>query len=107
MPKDGNKRKEREKDRPKKGRRVATSAATPSGEPTVAEAMGAAAMGPVASRSELPSTRAELTELWQEARRRRHTSQLGSEAYIQACEDIARLEVEIATVERSLTPPLV
>jgi hypothetical protein len=107
MPKDGSKRKDRDKDRSKKGREHAASTAVPSAEPTVAASMGAEAMGPVASRKELPSTREELTELWLDARRRRHTAPLGSEAYIQACEDVARIEVEIAAVERALTPPLV
>jgi hypothetical protein len=100
MPKDTGKRKDRDKDRDKnrpKKSRVATTA----------ETMGAQSMGPVASRAALPSTREELMELWLEARRRRQAAPLGSDAYVQASEDVARIEVEIAAIERALTPPLV
>ena len=96
--------KDRDKERPKKARGEPKSAA---GKATVASSMGAASAGPVADRAALPQTREELTDLWLEARRRRHTAQPGSEAYVQACEDVARIEVEIAAVERTLTPPLV
>ncbi len=41
------------------------------------------------------------------ARRRRDSAPLGSEDYRAALEDLARIEVEIARVERSLTPPRV
>jgi hypothetical protein len=109
MPKDDAKRKDRGKGRPKKSRATAaaTAATAATQEPTVADAMGASSMGPVASRKELPSTREELMELWAEARRRRQSAPLDSEAYIHACEDVARIEVEIAAIERALTPPLV
>jgi hypothetical protein len=107
MPKDGGKRKDagkdRDKNRPKK-RGVARHA---DAETTVASSMGAASLGPISQRPALPKTREDLTELWREARRRRHSAPLGSEAYVQACEDVARIEVEIAAIERALTPPLV
>lgn len=41
------------------------------------------------------------------ARRRRDAAPLGSEDYRQALEEIARVEVEIARIERSMTPPRV
>jgi hypothetical protein len=69
--------------------------------------MGAASMGPISARPELPQTREELTQLWLEARRRRHGAPLDSEEYVQASQDVARIEVEIAAVERALTPPRV
>jgi hypothetical protein len=104
MPKDEGKRKDRPKARPK---RVKGTAPPATGEATVADSMGAAQMGPVSARPSLPGTRDELTRLWMEARRRRDSSPLGSDAFQQACEDVARLEVEIAAVERAMTPPLV
>ena len=104
MAKDGGKNKERAKVRPGKERGAAKSAGA---EAIVASSMGATSLGPVADRPSLPKTREELTELWLEARRRRHSAPLGSDAYLQACQDIARIEVEIAAVERALTPPLV
>lgn len=100
MPKEGGKKKDRAK-------KTGAAAAAPREKPTVAETMGAQSMAPVAARKELPGTREELTQLWLEARRRRQAAPLGSEAYIQASEDVARIEVEIAAVERALTPPLV
>ena len=110
MAKDGGKNKERGKDRPRKARGAAKTAATeptPATKATVASSMGAASLGPIADRPALPKTREELTALWLEARRRRQSAPLDSEAYVQACEDVARIEVEIAAVERALTPPLV
>jgi hypothetical protein len=104
MPKDGGKRKDRGKERPKKVR--GTSPGGSDGA-RVASSMGAASLGPIADRPALPRTRDELTDLWLEARRRRHSAPLGSEAYVQACQDVARIEVEIAAVEHALTPPLV
>ncbi len=41
------------------------------------------------------------------ARRRRDTAPLGSEAYHAALEELAKIEVEIARVERAMTPPRV
>ena len=41
------------------------------------------------------------------ARRRRDTAPLGSPEYRAALEELARIEVEIARVERSMTPPRV
>lgn len=53
----------------------------------------------------LPGNRDALTELHAEARRRRAAAPLGSEAYRAAVDEIARIEVRIADVDRSATPP--
>ncbi|HEY0444077.1 MAG TPA: hypothetical protein VGC90_07640 [Candidatus Limnocylindrales bacterium] len=58
----------------------------------------------------LPSgepTRDQLLVEWREARRRRHAAALGSDAFREACDDIARIEVDIARVERAMDPPRV
>jgi hypothetical protein len=58
----------------------------------------------------LPSgdpTRDQLLVRWREARRRRHAAALGTDAFREACDDIARIEVEIARVERAMDPPRV
>ena len=52
-------------------------------------------------------TREQLMEEWRAARRRRHDAEHGSEAYREACDDIGRIEVEIARIERSMDPPRV
>jgi hypothetical protein len=41
------------------------------------------------------------------ARLRRDSSPLGSHEYRAALEDLARIEVEIARIERAMTPPRV
>jgi hypothetical protein len=50
-------------------------------------------------------TREQLMTQWREARRRRDVAELGSEPFRAALEDIARIEVEIARVERAMDPP--
>jgi hypothetical protein len=50
-------------------------------------------------------TREQLMALWREARDRREAADLGSAAYRRALEDIARIEIEIARIERALDPP--
>jgi hypothetical protein len=108
MAKDGGKTKDRGKGRAKDGSKKSPRAAkAATTEATVASSMGAASLGPIADRPALPKSREELLELWLEARRRRHAAPLDSKAYVQASEDVARIEVEIAAVERALTPPLV
>ena len=52
-------------------------------------------------------TREQLLVQWQEARRRRQAAELGSEAYREASDEIGRIEVEIARVERAMDPPRV
>ena len=52
-------------------------------------------------------TREQLVVQWQEARRRRDAAELGSEAFREAVEEIGRIEVEIARIERAMDPPRV
>jgi len=52
-----------------------------------------------------PSTREELLALHREARRRRLSVELGSPEWEQATAEVGRIEVEIARVERGMTPP--
>ena len=52
-------------------------------------------------------TREDLLAQWREARRRREAAEPGGKDHIKASEDIARIEVEIARVERAANPPLV
>jgi hypothetical protein len=53
----------------------------------------------------LPADREALLALHAEARRRRASAALGSEAYRAAVDEIARIEIRIADVDRSATPP--
>jgi len=53
------------------------------------------------------TTRDELLAEHVAARQRRNAADLGSEAYREACAEIARIEVEIARIERAMTPPRV
>ena len=53
----------------------------------------------------LPDTRTELLDRHAEARRRRAAAQLGSDAYRAAADEIGRIEIRIAAVERAMTPP--
>ncbi|HXG40761.1 MAG TPA: hypothetical protein VNJ28_07435, partial [Candidatus Limnocylindrales bacterium] len=59
------------------------------------------------SGAPLPASREELLVRHAEARRRRNAAPLGSEEYRAAAEEVARIEVEIARLERSLDPPRV
>lgn len=54
---------------------------------------------------ETDATREQLMTLWREARARRDAADLGSAAHRRALEDIARIEIEIARIERALDPP--
>jgi transcription elongation GreA/GreB family factor len=48
----------------------------------------------------LPSTRPELVALHMAARRRRAAAELGSDAYREACEELAAIEIRIAEIEQ-------
>jgi len=50
-------------------------------------------------------TREELLVDHAAARHRRDDAALGSAAFRKAADDIARIEVEIARIERAMTPP--
>ena len=54
-----------------------------------------------------PSPRDQLMREWREARARRHAAELGSDDYRAACDEIARIEIESARVERAMDPPRV
>ena len=53
----------------------------------------------------LPGDRPALIALHAEARRRRAAAPLGSEAFRAAVDEIARIEIRIADVDRSASPP--
>lgn len=53
------------------------------------------------------SPREQLLVQHAEARRRRNEAALGSEAWAEASAEVARIEVEIARLERAMDPPLV
>ncbi|MBI3746542.1 MAG: hypothetical protein HY264_08520 [Chloroflexi bacterium] len=57
--------------------------------------------------SQLPDSRDALLVLHQAARRRRDAAPLLSEERAEATEEIARIEVHIARIERAMDPPLV
>jgi hypothetical protein len=54
----------------------------------------------------LPDTRPELMALHAEARTRRAAAPLGGDAFRAAVDEIARIEVRIADVDRAQDPPL-
>jgi hypothetical protein len=53
------------------------------------------------------AARAELLARHAAARRRRNSAALGSPDFRAACEEVARIEVDIARLERDAKPPLV
>ena len=55
----------------------------------------------------LPATRDALLVLHSEARRRRDAASLLSEERAAAMEEVGRIEVQIARIERAMDPPLV
>jgi hypothetical protein len=52
-----------------------------------------------------PRTREELLIEHRAARARRNAAELGSDAFREAVAEIARIEVEIARIERAMEPP--
>lgn len=54
----------------------------------------------------LPGTREELLALHRETRRQRNKAAHGSEDHVAAIDLLARIEVEIARIERAMDPPL-
>jgi hypothetical protein len=55
----------------------------------------------------LPDSREALLVLHREARRRRDAAPLESEERAAAMEEIGRIEVQVARIERAMNPPLV
>lgn len=62
---------------------------------------------PRRGRARLPDTRDALLVLHQQARHRRDAAALMSEERAAATEEIARIEIRIAAIERAMDPPLV
>lgn len=63
---------------------------------------------PSTPRTKAPAkTREGLLAEHAEARRARDAAPLGSEEYAAAAEEVGRIEVEIARLERAMDPPLV
>ena len=54
----------------------------------------------------LPATREGLLDLHRETRRQRNKAAHGSEDHVAAIDLLARIEVEIARIERAMDPPL-
>lgn len=61
---------------------------------------------PATVDTSLPATRPELMELHRAARARRNGAPLGSEPFRAAVDEIARIEVRIAAIDRAADPPL-
>ena len=55
----------------------------------------------------LPHSRAELLAIHRELRRKRDAAPLDSHERAEAMAEIARVEVEVARLERAMDPPLV
>ena len=64
-------------------------------------------MKPTESETSLPNDRASLMVLHREARRRRDAAPLGSEERAAAMDEVGRIEVHIARIERAMDPPRV
>lgn len=62
---------------------------------------------PATVDTSLPATREELLVRHAEARRRRNAAPLGSEAFREAVDELGRIEVRVAAVERDQVPPRV
>ena len=75
-------------------------------EPTTGGHHPAKAHGkPATVDTSLPATREELLALHAAARRRRAEAALGSNEQRAAIDELGRIEIRIADVERSMTPP--
>jgi hypothetical protein len=61
---------------------------------------------PAAVDTTLPGTRAELMALHAEARRRRNAASGGSEDFRAAVDQLGRIEIRIAAIDREADPPL-
>ena len=84
-----------------KARQTASVSEVAGGQHHAAKAHGQAAQ----VDTSLPATRAELLALHAEARRRRNAASLGSDAFRAAVEEIARIEIRVADIERAQDPP--
>ena len=61
---------------------------------------------PATVDTSLPDTRDALLERHAAARRRRNAAELGSAEHRDAVDELGRIEIRIAAIERAMTPPL-
>ena len=61
---------------------------------------------PATVDTSLPDTREALLERHAAARRRRNSAELGSPEHRDAVDELGRIEIRIAAIERAMTPPL-
>jgi hypothetical protein len=61
---------------------------------------------PASVDASLPATREELMARHADARKRRNSAPLDSEAFRAAVDEIGRIEVRVAAIERDLVPPM-
>jgi hypothetical protein len=80
--------------------RTASPADVAGGQHHTAKAHGQ----PASVDTSLPATRPELLALHADARRRRAAAPLGSEAFRAAVDEIARIEIRVADIERPQDP---
>jgi hypothetical protein len=66
----------------------------------------AKASKPTTGGARLPKTRDALMALHRETRARRNKAAHGSPEHVEAIDLLGRIEVEIATIERAMDPPL-
>jgi hypothetical protein len=66
----------------------------------------AKASKPTSGGTPLPKTRDELMALHRETRARRNKAAHGSPQHVEAIDLLGRIEVQIATIERAMDPPL-
>jgi len=97
------KHKDRHGKEPAKGQAKGHAAGSADGTHPVTAGVAPSAVDAVS----LPATRAELLALHAQTRTRRNAAVLGSAEHRAAVELIARIEVEIARIERAMDPPLV
>jgi hypothetical protein len=60
---------------------------------------------PATVDASLPDTREALRERHAAARRRRASAELGSPEHRDAVDELGRIEIRIAAIERAMTPP--
>lgn len=60
---------------------------------------------PATVDASLPATREELLARHAEARKQRNSAELGSKAFRAAVDEIGRIEVRVASIERDQVPP--
>jgi hypothetical protein len=86
----------------KGGKRDSATADAAGGQHHAAKAHGR----PTQVDTSLPATRPELMVLHAAARARRNGAPLGGETFRAAVDEIARIEVRIAAIDRAQDPPL-